>query len=341
MRHKVRRVLHVALACGLYYSGSLRLLALLRWRLRGRRPVYVLGLHRILDAEAARRSNSLPGMILSASLLAPLLDYLGRRFRFVSLEMLLQNDGSDPGKGKPWCLVTFDDAWSDTYRRAAPALGRLQIPAVVFVPTSAIGSRTGFWVERLAGAWKSVPEPARTLVAVGKPVRARSAGDFEQTVEFLKHMPAKQRDALLTSMLAPTGDGAKESVDAMMTWEQVTEVAERGIEIGSHTDTHPLLTFEDDEALAREVRRSRELLEERLGAPVRAFAYPNGDWDPRVREWVIRAGYSCAFTTQPGCFENGDDRFGIPRFLIHDGNVAGLSGRFSPAMASLTLAGWC
>ncbi|HVB34926.1 MAG TPA: polysaccharide deacetylase family protein [Patescibacteria group bacterium] len=342
MRHKVRRALHVAFAAGLYYSGALTLLALLRWSLRGRRPIYVLGLHRILDAEETRRSNSLPGMILSESLFVALIEFLGRRVQFISLETLLKSDPADRKQTKPWCLVTFDDAWSDTYRRATPVLERLKIPAVVFVPTAAVGSPTGFWVEQLVGAWRSAPAPQRMLAAEGRSIHARSGGeDFEETIEILKHMSTEKRDAVLTGMLAQTGDAAKESVDAMMTWEQVIEIAGRGIEIGSHTDTHPLLTFENDQTLARELRRSRELLEDRLRAPVRAFAYPNGDWDRRVRESVIRAGYSCAFTTEAGCFENGRDRFGIPRFLLHDGNVTGLRGRFSRAMASLTLAGWC
>lgn len=337
MGNKARRALHVAVAAGLYYSGALGLLSFVR-RLRGRRPVYVLGFHRILDEEEARHSNSLPGMIMNESIFAALLGYLGRQFRFVSLDEFLSDDPAGRERGKPWCLVTLDDAWSDTYRRAAPVLEHLKIPAVVFVPTSAIGTQEGFWVEQLVGAWKIAPVRKRVATAVGE-ISHRGA-DLEVTVQSLMHMPAERRDAVLAGMLAPNGDGAKPDADAMMTWEQVIEIARRGVEIGSHTETHPLLTYEDDATVARELQMSRQLLAGKLGADVRAFAYPNGDWDPRVRESVVRAGYSCAFTTETGCYESGGDRYGIPRFLLHDGNVTGLGGRFSRAMTSMTLAGW-
>jgi peptidoglycan/xylan/chitin deacetylase (PgdA/CDA1 family) len=341
MGNKVRRALHAALASGLYYSGALGVLSFLRRRVRGRRPVYVLGLHRVLSDEEMRRSNSLPGMILHESTFVALLEYLGRRFRFVSLDTLLSDGAGGSGQGKPWCLVTFDDAWSDTYRRAAPVLERLKIPAVVFVPTGAIGTQKGFWVEQLAGAWKSPPVRERVAAAVGKTAGgARGVADLEDTVQFLLHMPAEERDSALAGLPAPNGAGADQNVDAMMTWEQVVDVAGRGIEIGSHTETHPLLTYEDDPTVARELRASRQLLAGKLGAEVRAFAYPNGDWDARVRECVVRAGYSCAFTTESGCYESGGDPYGIPRFVLHEGNVTGLGGKFSRAMASMTLAGW-
>jgi peptidoglycan/xylan/chitin deacetylase (PgdA/CDA1 family) len=338
MRTKARQAMHVAVASVLYYSGALRFLSFLR-RLRGGESVYVLGFHRVLTEQEAHRSNSLPGMILHESTFAALLEYLGRRFRFVSLETFLSEGTVGRGQGKPRCLVTFDDAWSDTYTRAAPVLERLKIPAVVFVPTSAIGAPEGFWVEQLAGAWQNAPMRERVAAAVRETSR-RGDAVLEDAVEFLKHMPAEKRENVLAGMFAPNGDGSEQGVDAMMTWEQVADIARRGIEIGSHTETHPLLTYEDDARVSRELRVSRQLLAQKLGADVCAFAYPNGDWDPRVRELVVRAGYSCAFTTEPGCYESGGDPYGIPRFLLHEGNVTGLGGRFSRAMTSLTLAGW-
>jgi peptidoglycan/xylan/chitin deacetylase (PgdA/CDA1 family) len=341
MANRVRRALHVAVAAGLYYSGALGFWSFLSRRLRGRLPVYVLGFHRVLSDEEARRSNSLPGMIMNESTFSALLEHLGRRFRFVSLDEFLSGDRAERGRGKPWCLVTFDDAWSDTYRRAAPVLERLKIPAVVFVPTDAIGTREGFWVEQLVGVWKTEPVRERVAAAVGDIGRERrGSADLEETVQFLMHMPAERRDAVLAGMLATNGHGADENVDAMMTWEQVVEIAGHGVDIGSHTETHPLLTYEDDATVARELQASRQLLAGKLGAEVRAFAYPNGDWDPRVRECVVRAGYSCAFTTETGCYESGGDPYGIPRFVLHQGNVTGLGGRFSRAMTSMTFAGW-
>ena len=341
MRNRIRRLLHVAVALVLHYTGALTLLAFLRWRLIGRPIIYVLAFHRVLARGEENVSNSLPGMIISESTFVALLGYLNRKFQFVSLDRILANGVEARNAGAPLCLVTFDDAWSDTYRRAAPALQSLKIPAVVFVPTSAIGSHTGFWVEEFTGAYKREDTVKRISAKTGQAKNSvRPCNNPEDTVEFLKHMPAEKRDEILANLLH-AGDGkGSAGVDAMMTWDQVTEVSAHGFEIGSHTATHPLLTFEDDATQAWELESSRELLRDRLATNIRAFAYPNGDWNSKVRESVIRAGYSCAFTTKAGCYAYGSDLYSVPRFLLHEGNVTGFRGQFSRAMTNLTLAGW-
>jgi len=73
-----------------------------------------------------------------------------------------------------------------------------------------------------------------------------------------------------------------------------------GIEIGSHTMTHPLLTQVPAEVQRRELSDSRRALEAMLGTPVTAFAYPGGDTDAAVEARAAEAGYALAFTTVPG-----------------------------------------
>jgi peptidoglycan/xylan/chitin deacetylase (PgdA/CDA1 family) len=125
-----------------------------------------------------------------------------------------------------------------------------------------------------------------------------------------------------------------------MTWEQLGEMHSAGVEIGGHTATHPLLTFESDESVRQELSGSKQAIERRLGISVRSFAYPNGDYDDRVRLAVRKAGYACAYTTRSGWFTPGDDLYSIPRYLLHEGNVTGPDGEFSPAMFEFTIAGW-
>jgi peptidoglycan/xylan/chitin deacetylase (PgdA/CDA1 family) len=79
-----------------------------------------------------------------------------------------------------------------------------------------------------------------------------------------------------------------------MTWDDLGELAELGWEIGSHSRTHPFLTSLDDDALAMELRESREECATRIGRPVTAIAYPYGDVDDRVQERTRHAGYEAA-----------------------------------------------
>jgi peptidoglycan/xylan/chitin deacetylase (PgdA/CDA1 family) len=79
-----------------------------------------------------------------------------------------------------------------------------------------------------------------------------------------------------------------------MTWDDLGELAELGWEIGSHSKTHPLLTSLDDDALASELRESRDECAKRIGRPVTAIAYPYGDVDDRVQASTRNAGYDAA-----------------------------------------------
>lgn len=341
MLARVRRVLHILMAAVFYYSGALELLRAFRRRALHQNATYVLGFHRILSETEMQRSDSSPGMIVSERTFVELVEYLKRRMQFVTLETLLDQGGGSDSRHKPRCLVTFDDAWIDTGAKAAPLLKQRETPAVVFVPAGLVGRQDGFWNEQLAAAWKDPSARERLTVQKGMPSngKAESVG-LEAAVEWLKHMPAQERQFILERVLPCDCPDGKGNVDAIMTWEQLARIQDQGIEVGGHTETHPLLTYEDDETVDRELRGSKEILEGKLGISVRAFAYPNGDWNQRVREHVKKAGYSCAFTTEPRCYEPNDDRFAIPRFLLHDGNVTGLRGKFSPAMLNLTLAGW-
>lgn len=81
-----------------------------------------------------------------------------------------------------------------------------------------------------------------------------------------------------------------------MIWEQIRELAERGVTIGSHALTHRWLpSIEDDSELEREVVDSKKKIEDEIGREVRWFSYPVGGTDERVAQYVQKAGYQAAW----------------------------------------------
>jgi peptidoglycan/xylan/chitin deacetylase (PgdA/CDA1 family) len=101
---------------------------------------------------------------------------------------------------------------------------------------------------------------------------------------------------------------------ATMGWPELRELVDRGVEVGSHTLTHPHLTTLDDHELRRELRESRERLEDELSVPCRFLAYPYGEEDERVRAAARSSGYAGAFSL-PGN-QSGTDLYAIPRVGI-------------------------
>lgn len=102
---------------------------------------------------------------------------------------------------------------------------------------------------------------------------------------------------------------------------ELAALAGRGVEIGSHSHTHPELTTLPDAALRGEIRQSLEQLHRVGFGRVRLFAYPYGEHDARVRQAVRAAGLRAAFTTEPGWVRAGDDPFALRRVEIFRDDV--------------------
>ncbi|HTI74480.1 MAG TPA: polysaccharide deacetylase family protein [Mycobacterium sp.] len=96
----------------------------------------------------------------------------------------------------------------------------------------------------------------------------------------------------------------------LLTADQVREIAHAGTEVASHGLEHVSLLQADDARLRDETVRSRAILQELLGEPIRGFAYPYGHSDARVVEAVRTAGYDYACAVQPW---SGIGRHAIPR----------------------------
>jgi peptidoglycan/xylan/chitin deacetylase (PgdA/CDA1 family) len=95
-----------------------------------------------------------------------------------------------------------------------------------------------------------------------------------------------------------------------MPWERLRALVDEGVEIGSHTRTHPHLVRLSDAELQRELAQSKQELEDELGRPCPYVAYPYGDVDERVAAAARAAGYDAGFALGP---RPRGDRFMVPR----------------------------
>ncbi len=82
-----------------------------------------------------------------------------------------------------------------------------------------------------------------------------------------------------------------------MDWEQIKELRRNGMEIGSHSMTHPCLLNLDRNILFQELTQSKLVLEEHLGEPIESFSVPYGFVDKKVVETIVEAGYKTVCTS--------------------------------------------
>lgn len=105
----------------------------------------------------------------------------------------------------------------------------------------------------------------------------------------------------------------------LLTLSEIKCLLAAGMEIGSHTISHPKLSQLPAELSWREIADSRSELERALGVPVWSIAYPFGGTDAvsaREMQMAEQAGYDCAFINFGGGVRRDTPRFGIPRIHI-------------------------
>jgi peptidoglycan/xylan/chitin deacetylase (PgdA/CDA1 family) len=101
-----------------------------------------------------------------------------------------------------------------------------------------------------------------------------------------------------------------------LTDAQLRQMIAWGHEIEAHSMTHAQLSVQSDRALAYEVAGAKQALEAKLGVPIRYFAYPYGDYNARVIDAVIAAGYEGALAAWGGGGWSPALRWQEPRIII-------------------------
>jgi peptidoglycan/xylan/chitin deacetylase (PgdA/CDA1 family)/GT2 family glycosyltransferase len=147
-----------------------------------------------------------------------------------------------------------------------------------------------------------------------KPVLLTFDDGYRDTAEF--GFPLLQKYGCKGTLFLVTGQIGKTnawdlpigvSEQPLMNTEEIQYWSARGIEIGSHTNTHPDLRSTTAEQILSEMRQSKECLEALLGAPVTALAYPYGylnDQAADLARELFGAAVTCDFglnrlTTDP------------------------------------------
>lgn len=307
------------------------------------RPL-VLGYHRVVDDFEAAARTEMASMLISRTMFEHHLDYIGRRFRFVSVEEIGRHLVSGEPFSEPVAAVTFDDGYQDVYEHAYPVLRRKGIPAAVFVVTDLVGRP--FWqvhdrlyhlVNKAFATWG---DPRREFVGLLKDL-GLPAEDLTRTPESTRS-PLHAVSALLPGLAladvrrvmdgleASVGNGFY-NVPKTLTWPMLSEMCRNGFTIGSHTKSHVSLPMESAETIADELEGSKRTLEHHLGQPVTHFAYPGGQFTSAIVEAVRRAGYEFAYTA---CIHGEPQRraLTIERLLLWEGSSIDADGRFSPAI---------
>ncbi len=263
----------------------------------------ILAYHRVLDMGPEADFPFDPELVSATPAdFREQMNYVAAHFDVVTFRDVLRYiDGESTLPSRP-IVVTFDDGYLDNYTHAFPVLRELNVPATIFVSTGYVGAEDTFWYDHLAYAIYRAPAGTFVLGTTRFELsdvasRRRATAD---AIRFLRGVPDAVRRAHLVRLGERLDYAIRDEdrdLSRPMGWPQIIELHEAGIEIASHTVSHPALSQCDDEVLAFELWESRRELEGRLGVPVEVIAYPfggPGEYDHRVMRAAARSGYRLA-----------------------------------------------
>ena len=221
-------------------------------------------------------------------------------------------------------VITIDDCYEEVYTEVFPILKRLALPATLYVVTEFVDGRSWLWPDRIAWIFFNSPRLDWTL-SVGSINRSYSFDSigarlqaWSDCADWLLTMPPDARDDHISlvgrELLTPVPEEAPPGYRSV-SWAQLREMMDAGMEVGSHGCSHTRLTMVDQARLTYEATESRMRIEGMVDRAVRSFAYPHGtdaDVDDRVVAAVKGAGYTSAVM---GVHHTAaHDHFRLPRY---------------------------
>ena len=299
-----RKLLTLLRRCGVFAS----------FRYLNKTKVLIVTYHRFSKEEDGRST--------SMKAFAEQLDHLKNHYSVLSLTEL--GDCLNNGKQLPLraAAITIDDGFRDFYDIAFPQLHERGLPATLFVITDFVEQKTWLWTDKLRYLVSQLPDGPTSLSFEKHDLTFNLDGSLsryqaaDRINSILKKLPETKKNAAIKQIAETLKIVLPEKPPAeyaAVTWDQVREMSRGGIEIGSHTVTHPILPNVDDEQLRHELVDSKIKLEHELGGPVTLFCYPNGSYDERVEAAVREAGYKVAVTTIPRLNDQRSDLHALAR----------------------------
>ncbi len=234
--------------------------------------------------------------------------YVKRHFHVINCEQLagwLRGKCELPPRP---AIITFDDGYCDNLTSAYPVLRKLGLPATIFLCTDYVGSTVPFYWDYAWYCFVHTYKKEPDLPLMGRfswdSGTAREA-DAREWVERAKRLPEGERPVAVRRLahaldVEPPPDAF---AGLYLGWDQVRELSSGGIEFGSHTAKHPILSAITLERARREVVESKKRIEAEVGRPVLGLAYPNGgaeDFSAEVMRMLPETGIEVAFSLVTG-----------------------------------------
>ena len=284
----------------LSHAGLLRMLE----QLPTQPGILVFNHHRIGDRDSCQYDRQL--FSASAEQFDYQLSYIKRHFPVLLPHELGEMISQKRSLKRMHAMITFDDGYLDNYTIAYKILRQHDLTATFYLVSNYVGTGYLPWWDLIAYLIRQSPEQSLDLsYCKERPLLLEPDREaaIQTVVAAYKSNLNQDAATFLRELQDQSGVAAPTAARRFLDWNEAREMVAGGMEIGAHTQTHPIMSRLSSEDQRRELTQSKVTLEEQLGAKVESLAYPNGspkDFTPDTLRHVEEAGYTTAFSFYGG-----------------------------------------
>jgi len=223
--------------------------------------------------------------------------------------------------------LTFDDGLFDFYVNVFPALKARGFPATVYLTTYYCEyNRPIFGLVCSYILWKARhtgPLNIRPLTGEDRSFSLATGDGRESAVRAIadaaerEHLSAREKDEVAARLAEHIGVDYAElrakRILHLMNTEEVTELADKGVDFQLHTHRHR--NANEPDSLSREIRDNRLRIERLTNRRALHFCYPSGLYDRALLPCLENEQVASATTCDPGLVTSRTSRLLLPRFV--------------------------
>jgi len=245
--------------------------------------------------------------------------YFSQNYEIVSLHQVVKYLAERKlPEDKKTLVITFDDGYKDNHACAYPILKKYGAPVTIFLIAQHIGSEELFWWDKVAYLVQHTTLTELQLDELGRyslesgPDRS---GVTHRICQGLMSVPDQRKNMLIGKLQNICGLEVPKNLgkEMILSWDEVREMSENGIDFGAHTLTHPILTNMPLDTARQEIVSSKREIQNRIGKNVDFFGYPNGVYSGDVTNIVRESGFVGAITTDPNWISTRTDPYLLGR----------------------------
>jgi len=309
--------------------------------IRNRKTLTVVLFHRVLPVTDIRWKQADMDWTVSDVFYEDCLRFFKKYYNPVSLEDIERFSNEGVALPDHAILITFDDGWSDNYEYAAEINKRNNIKPLMFVTTSAIGTKILSWQESLYSAWRINKLPPDLIRQLASLINLKTGDILETETDIRTFINAfqnasseiKSEVARLTETLTENLPGNNQ----MLSLEQLKALAETDFSMGTHGVIHEPYT-QVKSALDDMQACKNQLIKITGQQQATSMSFPHGQKNDELIAKAVEAGYKTIFTGRTRLNKVTRQTTNVlGRFNIEQGDLESANGRLIPAEMALYL----